>query len=83
MKVRNPATEYDSFQIKFFTKFFPVIIKAPAQSQPPVFRPDENIYPIQDITIGIVGVETIGPSDLPVGVFFIKFRVINYYGEWW
>ena len=57
MVVGNTATEHDGLQIEFLTELLAVFIHTAAQAKSPIVGMDKHLYPIEDIPIGVVGVE--------------------------
>ena len=56
--IRNASAKHNSLQVQRFAKIFPVIVHAACKPESAVFGVDKNLNAIEDIAIGLMGIES-------------------------
>ncbi|CDB11980.1 uncharacterized protein BN744_00363 [Bacteroides sp. CAG:633] len=75
--VGDAASEHDGFQVQLLAKILAVFVHTACQTQSAILRMDEDFDAIQDITLGIVRVESLFARHLSIGVIVLHVVVID------
>ena len=79
--VGDTSAKHDCLQVQCFAKFLAVFIHAACQTQAAVLGMNKDFDAIKDVTLRIVGIESLLARNLSVGVVVLHIIVVHYYGK--
>ena len=79
--VGDAASEHDGLQVQLLAQLLTVFVHASGQTKAAVLRMDEDLDAVEDITLGVMGVEGFLARHLGIGVVVLHVVIIDDDGE--
>ena len=75
--VGDAAAEHDGLQVQLLAQLLAVFVHASGQTEAAVLRMDEDLDAVEDVTLGVVGVEGFLTRHLGIGVVVLHVVVVD------